>query len=662
MPAGEGSARGRGTLGRALGLCAAAALLALPAVVDRAVAEGRQRRAADEAARSSRAAADWARAALAVQLEGVALMTDNAVANPRVLAALRGRVDSRTFADLLANESWWEPYRDLRAAISFDGATLAFAQTEGDDGVDVAPIVREVGAGGRTVARLVAGKRAAFLVAASAAPLGPGRAAAVLLLARRVEESLLADVAARVGGPILLSDGRLPLGGYGADGGEVLAALVGQEARGDLPLADPAAHAAALEIGPGVWLWALGRGAGGGAARASADRTRWRLSWAAAIPLAAVIAARALRRRRKSIAAAPASTLVATTAPVPVLAPPALRPGPGTPLGRYLLVDQIGEGGMAEVFTAVSFGYGGFRKPFVIKRLRPELNVNPTAVGLFIDEANLASTLVHPNVVPVFDFGEAAGAYFLAQEYVVGRDLGRLNRRLRERGEPLLSTEIILYLAQQLLYGLQYAHDKRDDAGAPLGLVHRDITPENVIISERGEVKILDFGIVKARQRVSQTEHGTVRGNVGFMSPEQARGKNVDHRSDLFSAGLVILTAATGEPAYPGATLYDLLTAAAAGPLDAERARIAALPQPLPTILGRALEVDPDLRYQSAAEFGAAVAPFVGGTAQRELAARVLALFGDELRVERDRLAAAMPGAIPVAAVPAAHSAPATSL
>ena len=228
------------------------------------------------------------------------------------------------------------------------------------------------------------------------------------------------------------------------------------------------------------------------------------------------------------------------------------------PLGRYLLVDQIGEGGMAEVFTAVSFGYGGFRRSFVIKRLRPELNNNTTAVDLFIDEANLASTLVHPNVVPVFDFGETTGSYFLAQEYVVGRDLGRLQRRLRDRGEAQLSTKVILYLAYEVLSGLQYAHDKRDDAGHLLGLVHRDITPENVIISDRGEVKILDFGVMKAKQRVSQTESGTVKGSVGFMSPEQARGRVVDHRSDLFSLGMVILYAATGEPIYQGETFYDL--------------------------------------------------------------------------------------------------------
>ena len=146
-----------------------------------------------------------------------------------------------------------------------------------------------------------------------------------------------------------------------------------------------------------------------------------------------------------------------------------MSPGPGTPLGRYLLVDRIGEGGMAEVYTAISFGYGGFRRSFVVKRLRSELIANPTAVDLFIDEANLASTLVHPNVVPVFDFGEAAGSYFLAQEYVIGRDLGRITRRLHERGEPLLSVSAILQMAHEVLAGLEYAHGQARRRRQPAG-------------------------------------------------------------------------------------------------------------------------------------------------------------------------------------------------
>ena len=376
----------------------------------------------------------------------------------------------------------------------------------------------------------------------------------MLLLAKRIDDAVLSTVAGRSGRAILVSDGKRALGHAGPASAQ-LETLVGQEARADVALADPAEHAAAVAVGPGLWLWSRGRTDVAQAA-AAFDRTRRQVSWIVAIPLALAIAAVTLRRGRRPAAAAPEPRQPVTVPerhPVrplrlrrrrrrgrgPIAPAAAGSPGPGTPLGRYVLVDRIGEGGMAEVYTAISFGYGGFRRSFVVKRLRSELIANATAVDLFIDEANLASTLVHPNVVPVFDFGEAAGSYFLAQEYVIGRDLGRITRRLHERGEPLLSVGAILQMAHEVLAGLEYAHAKRDDAGNPLGIVHRDITPDNVMISERGEVKVLDFGIMKATQRVSQTESGTVKGSVGFMSPEQARGKQVDHRSDLFSLGLV---------------------------------------------------------------------------------------------------------------------------
>jgi eukaryotic-like serine/threonine-protein kinase len=642
--------------GRLSGIALAAAVLFAPYIGSRAMTQTRQRRVGEEAARKAREAAELAREALAVQAEAVAMMTENALANPRFIAALRGRVDSGTFADLLATETWWEAYRGLLAAISYDGKTLAFAQTEGADGVPVAPIVRRVGATGRPASAAVAGTGGAFLIAARAASLGRGRAA-VLVLARRIDGPLLEVLAGGAGRAVLLSDGRRAFG-WGGDGA-MLEPLAGRAPAGDVALAEPAAHAAAVAIAPGLWLWALGRASGFERAAIAADRSRQRVLWAIALPLAAAIAAASLRPRRRTeeslpaLLPAPAPAVpvvtnatrfgVAASAPLDLsAAPPALvRAGPGTALGRYLLVDQIGAGGMAEVFTAVSFGYGKFRRPFVIKRLRAELDGNATAVGLFIDEANLASKLVHPNVVPVFDFGEASGSYFLAEEYIVGRDLGRITGRLRERGEPLLSRNAVLHIANEILNGLAYAHDKRDDAGHPLGLVHRDITPENVIISERGEVKILDFGIMKAKQRVSQTDSGTVRGNVGFMSPEQARGRTVDHRSDLFSTGLVILYAATGEHTYPGQTFYDLLTAAASGPGVLQRARIAALPDPLPAILTRALQLDPDKRFQSSAEFSAAIAPHLAGGGPSELATRLIALFGEELRAEQERLAAA---------------------
>jgi eukaryotic-like serine/threonine-protein kinase len=348
------------------------------------------------------------------------------------------------------------------------------------------------------------------------------------------------------------------------------------------------------------------------------------------------------------------TTPVETSASVlAALAEPGSRPrallGPaasaGIPLGRYVLLERIGEGGMAEVFTSVSFGSNGFRRFFVVKRLRPEMSSNPLAVAHFIDEANLASTLVHPNIVPVFDFGEVEGTYYLAQEYIVGRDLGRLRRRMAERGDRPFSMSAMLYLAHELLGALEYAHDKRDDDGSPLHIVHRDVTPENVLVSERGEVKLLDFGIVKSAQgRLAQTEIGHVKGNVDFMAPEQARGKPVDRRADLFSVGLVLYFAAAAEPLYRGETLYDRLQRAATGPGTDELARLDALPHPLPEILHRALAVAPEARFQSAAEFRAVLVDLIEG-GDAELAATVRRNFERDLHLEQERLTSAFPRA-----------------
>ena len=647
------------TVRRALGLGLAAFILVIPVVADLAVTEARQRRVAEQASHRARESAGWAREALAVQAQGVSMMAENALANARFLAAVRGHVDGRTFADLLATESWWEAYRGLLTAISYDGTTLAYAQTQGGNGVPIGQILQEVATTGKAVSRAICGERGAFLVAARPVPLGQGQRPAVVLLAKRVDDETIEATAARLGAGLLLSDGRRSLAQGGADSGPLLGPLVGKEQASPIVLTQGTAEA--IAIAPGLWVWALGRGAVFEQAAIAADRTRRQLFWGLAIPLAALVAGVSLLRGRGRSRSEP--QVSRSTAPENVtqfgLPVPAhesgsgpvawvgsgVSPGRGMALGRYVLVDRIGEGGMAEVFTAISFGHGGFRRSFVVKRLRSELNANPIAVRQFVDEANLASTLVHPNVVPVFDFGEASGAYYLAQEYVVGRDLGRLMRRLKERGEPNLSTEILLYIAREVLGGLEYAHNKRDDAGNMMGLVHRDVTPENVIISDRGEVRILDFGIVKAKQRLSQTISGTLKGNLEYMSPEQARGKEVDPRSDLFSAGLVIFHAASGEPFYAGETFYELLSSAAIGPTPDKRGRIAKLAPPLPAILSRALELEVADRFQTAAEFRAAVTAHLKNGAQEALAARVAEMFGDELRAEQERLANAFPRA-----------------
>jgi serine/threonine protein kinase len=313
-----------------------------------------------------------------------------------------------------------------------------------------------------------------------------------------------------------------------------------------------------------------------------------------------------------------------------------------TSFGRYMLLDLLGEGGMAQVFTAVTFGAEGFRRTFVVKRLRAELSRDPAVVAQFIDEAKLGSTLVHSNVIPVFDFGKVGDEYYLAQEYILGRDMQRIAARMFERDGTALPYSVVLHVAHETLKALEYAHTKLADDGRPLGIVHRDVSPNNVLVSARGEVKLFDFGIVKAEGRVSKTQQGVVKGNVSFMSPEQARGINIDGRADLFSLGLVIFYCLTGEILYTGSTTYELLVKAATGPGPDELARIAALPAPCADIVRKVLEVDPTRRYQTAAEFGAALAPHIAG-GNTEAGALMSTLFADDFRAEEARFAAALP-------------------
>jgi serine/threonine protein kinase len=296
-------------------------------------------------------------------------------------------------------------------------------------------------------------------------------------------------------------------------------------------------------------------------------------------------------------------------------------------------LQRLGEGGMAELYTAVLHGAEGFRRVYVVKRLRPEVARNRAAVEQFIDEAKLGSTLVHSNIVPVFDFGKVADEYFLAQEYIIGRDLGKVvKKHLETAGRPL-SEKLVLYVVHEVLEALAYAHNRTDAAGKPIGLVHRDISPGNVMVTARGEVKLFDFGIVKGEGRVSKTDVGVVKGNVSFMSPEQARGATVDARSDLFSLGLVLYYGLTGEQLYPGQSTFDQLMRAATGPKTEQLKLLAELPPVAAMLVTRVLAVDPAMRYQTAAEFAAAVAPHVSG-GKAEAGALMQELFGEEFRRE----------------------------
>jgi serine/threonine protein kinase len=315
-----------------------------------------------------------------------------------------------------------------------------------------------------------------------------------------------------------------------------------------------------------------------------------------------------------------------------VLLPRAMAPmGVGSSFGRYRLVDRLGEGGMSELFIAEAAGVEGFTRNFVLKRLRRELAHNKEAVAQFIDEARMQASLVHSNVVPVFDFGVVNGEYFMTQEYIVGRDLGRLVYRHVERTGVGLPEAIAYYIAHETALALAYAHETLDKNGEPMGIVHRDVSAGNVMVSLVGEVKLSDFGIVKSNRRQSQTQVGMVKGNANFMSPEQARGLPVDPRSDLFSLGHVLHYCLTGRLLYHGENDLDILYRAATGLTPDDVAAIDGLPDPARGVLSRALAFDPAERFQSASELADALALHTGGG--KAATARLMReLFADELQ------------------------------
>ena len=209
------------------------------------------------------------------------------------------------------------------------------------------------------------------------------------------------------------------------------------------------------------------------------------------------------------------------------------------PFGKYYLLDKIAVGGMAEVFLSKTFGHSGFERTLIIKRILRHHVENGEFVEMFIDEAKLQVQLTHANIAQIYDFGKIDDDYFIAMEAVFGRDLKGLMRRLAERNQ-LLSPQFAVLITHELASGLGYAHTKTDSMGQPLHVVHRDISPSNVLVNYEGQVKVIDFGIAKADSGSYQTEAGVLKGKFEYMSPEQSFGLKIDARSDLFSVGICL--------------------------------------------------------------------------------------------------------------------------
>jgi hypothetical protein len=535
----------------------------------------RHQAAVDGAAAAATAAARQALSAQRNEIESEAM---RAAALEPLNAAVDDGVNGATLIDLFEDEDWWQPFRsDLAGAQLVVGSDLLAAWRQAAPGPEATGVVKTARTQRFASALATVGNQPVLLGAARLAKVSEGEP--VLLLVRRYRAPLAAPPPA-LGPPLSLAAPPFP---WIVGGALALAGL-------------------GLIIG----------------SRPFRRRDAFRTLTSVHVPWQPA--------PDSNPGALPRATIT-----------PSLPPAESSPLafGRYRLLDRLGEGGMSEVYTAESSGVEGFTRTFVLKRLRPELARDKEAVAQFINEARTQASLVHSNIVPVFDFGMVEGEYFMTEEYIVGRDLTRLLGRHQDLTGRALDLDVGLYVAHETLQALSYAHRKRDRNGLPLNIVHRDVSPGNIIASLAGEVKLSDFGIAKATTRVNSTQMGMVKGNANFMSPEQARGHAVDARSDLFSLGEVLYYCLTGELFYGGENDLDVLFKAATGPTDEHWGRIRSLPEPAADLLERALAFDPRARFQSAAEFGEAIAAVTHTSDGKARLMKLMpTLFGDELRTE----------------------------
>ena len=319
---------------------------------------------------------------------------------------------------------------------------------------------------------------------------------------------------------------------------------------------------------------------------------------------------------------------------------PPTRPMAGRQLGRYEILTQLASGGMASVYAARAQGVAGFERLVAIKMLHPHLAYEQEFISMFLDEARIAARIRHMNVVPTLDISDSPGdGYFLVMEYIEGNHLGALLGRAAKRGERLPQPFVARVLIDAL-QGLGAAHRLTDEGGTPLKLVHRDVSPHNILIGTDGIARLTDFGVAKADVRMASTRAGQFKGKLSYMAPEQASSSSTDQRSDLFSGGIILWESLTGRRLFKGesnaATLNKLLNDTVVKPSelwpDVER---------FDDVVMKALSRNPDERFQSAEEFGEALESAAGraGVAKtRDVADVVRFLDAEKLQDERSRL------------------------
>jgi hypothetical protein len=313
------------------------------------------------------------------------------------------------------------------------------------------------------------------------------------------------------------------------------------------------------------------------------------------------------------------------------------------PFGKFFLLERVAVGGMAEIFLAKSFAEGGFESLFVLKRILPHLGEDPSFVEMFVTEAKVSVGLQHPNIVRVFDFGKEGPHYFLLMEHIDGRDLRRVMRAYAHAGKPI-PLSLALHMVAEACKGLHYAHTRTRPDGSPVGIVHRDVSPSNLLLSWDGEVKVADFGIARAEWVVGE-EEASVKGKFEYMSPEQSTGGALDARSDVFSLGIILYELVTGKRAFKGETAVQTLQRLRDMAFEPVRSAAPDAPEAVAAVIDRALQARPEDRFQSARELGDALRRASDGlqghrddSLRDELSHSLRALFTAEIAADHLRL------------------------
>ncbi len=308
-------------------------------------------------------------------------------------------------------------------------------------------------------------------------------------------------------------------------------------------------------------------------------------------------------------------------------------------LGRYHLIERIGAGGMARLYRGFTYEEDGFRRDVAVKLLLPVADGEKREryVKMLTDEFRLISRLRHPNIVEVYELGEADGELFIAMEYVDGRDLRTSLLRARRLARPL-PVEDAAHLVAEALDGLHHAHQACDEQGRPLGIVHRDVSPANVLIGFDGHVRLCDFGIAKARDSQVRTRAGIIKGKVRYMSPEQARGKPLDARSDVFATGSVLYEILSGQPPFTGRNELEIIRAVRRAAPPPIREVAPHVPEPLARIVEHAMAPSPAARFPDAGTFRDALKAFAtahgSGYRRTRLASWMRALWEEDIERE----------------------------